>query len=284
MSPRASYRRGLWLVRRKRSLNSTDSILPSVNAASGGSPFDQIRREDGTGEWWSARDLQPLMGYQRWEDFSTTVIGRAIRSSENTGTFSEQAFSAFAEDRSGGRPRTDYRLNRQAAYLVAMNGDPNKAQVAAAQVYFAEKTRMAEVLQMPTHAVALRGWAAELEAREAAEARAAKLTVENKVLAPKAGKWDQFLNSEGLIGMTALADILKVHVAGLTTYLVESNVFRRQQSRFGSNHNMPRRMYQTSGHFEVKVETNGKVSFEVAYATPLGADMVADLWQRRSAA
>ena len=265
-------------------MNSTDSTpnLPAQGKA--GSPFDTIRRVDAAGEWWSARDLQPLMGYQRWEDFSATVIGRAIRSSENTGTYSEQAFSVFTEDRQGGRPRSDWRLSRQAAYLVAMNGDPNKSQVAAAQVYFAEKTHMAEVFQMPTHAVALRGWAAELEAREAAERRAAELDSENKVLAPKAGKWDQFLNSEGLIGMTPLADILGIHVKGLTEYLVEINVFRKQVSRFGSNHNMPRRAYQTSGHFRVKMETNGKVSFEVAYATPLGADLVADLWEKRAAA
>jgi DNA-damage-inducible protein D len=265
-------------------LNEHDSNLPAPASSSGASPFDQIRRQDNAGEWWSARDLQPLMGYQRWEDFSVTVIGRAIRSSENTGTFSEQAFSVIAEDRSGGRPRTDYRLSRQAAYLVAMNGDPNKPQVAQAQVYFAEKTRMAEVLQMPTHAVALRGWAAELEAREEAERRAAELTAENKVLAPKAGKWDQFLNCEGLIGMTPLADILGIHVTGLTEYLVEIGVFRKQASRFGSNHNMPRRAYQTSGHFKVKVESNGKVSYEVAYATPTGADLVADLWAKRAAA
>jgi DNA-damage-inducible protein D len=155
------------------------------------------------------------MGYQRWEDFSTTVIGRAIRSAENTGTFSDQAFSAFTEDRSGGRGRQDYRLSRQAAYLVAMNGDPNKEQVAAAQVYFAEKTHLAEILQMPTHAVALRGWAAELEAREAAERKAAELTAENKVLAPKAGKWEALCNAEGLIDMGAAAKAFAPFTGGL---------------------------------------------------------------------
>lgn len=41
----------------------------------------------------------------------------------------------FAESRktpvNGGPARVDYRLDRMAAYLVAMNGDPNKAEVAA---------------------------------------------------------------------------------------------------------------------------------------------------------
>jgi anti-repressor protein len=110
------------------------------------------------------------------------------------------------------------------------------------------------------------------------------LEAENKVLAPKAGKWDQFMNSEGLIGMTAIADLLNIPVTDMTNWLVDEGVFRKQPSRFGSNKNMPRRMYQTSGHFTIKLETNGKVSYEVAYATVLGADFVFDRWQAHAAA
>ena len=40
----------------------------------------------------------------------------------------------------------NYQLSRMAAYLVAMNGDPNKPEVAAAQAYFAAMTRQAELL------------------------------------------------------------------------------------------------------------------------------------------
>ncbi|WP_200308256.1 phage antirepressor KilAC domain-containing protein [Streptomyces adelaidensis] len=110
------------------------------------------------------------------------------------------------------------------------------------------------------------------------------LEAANKVLAPKAGKWDQFMNSEGLIGMTAIADMLDTPVRDMTNWLVDEGVFRKQPSRFGSNKNMPRRMYQASGHFEVKLETNGKVSYEVAYATVQGADFVFDRWQAHAAA
>lgn len=110
------------------------------------------------------------------------------------------------------------------------------------------------------------------------------LEAANKVLAPKAGKWDQFMNSEGLIGMTAIADMLNLPVRDMTNWLVEEGVFRKQPSRFGANKNMPRRMYQSSGHFTVKLETNGKVAYEVAYATVLGADFVFDRRQGYAAA
>lgn len=268
-------------------MDNTDSSLPASVTPTGSGLFDQIRRQDETGEYWSCREISPLLGYVKWERVPG-VIARAAAAAKNSGMNPDDHFRPASQvvpiGSGAARELQDFRLTRYGAYLLAMNGDPRKPEVAEAQTYFAVQTRIAEVLQMPTHAVALRGWAAELEAREAAEALAAELTAENKVLAPKAGKWDDFLNSEGMIGMTPLADILGIHVSGLTQYLVEIGLFRKQQSRFGSNHNLPRRAYQTSGHFKVKLESNGRVSFEVAYATPIGADLVADLWAKRAAA
>jgi len=45
-----------------------------------------------------------------------------------------------------GRPKEDYKLSRYACYLIAMNGDPRKSEVAAAQSYFAVKAREAETV------------------------------------------------------------------------------------------------------------------------------------------
>ena len=57
------------------------SIAPL--GAGGASPFDQIRRTrpDGS-EYWSARDLMPLLGYDKWERFESS-IERAIVSMNN---------------------------------------------------------------------------------------------------------------------------------------------------------------------------------------------------------
>lgn len=253
--------------------------LPTLGMNSqGGSPFDQIRRTDEYGEHWLARELMPLMGYARWEDFSGTVIARAIRSAENTGTYSDQAFSAFTAEGTGGRGRSDYRLNRQAAYLIAMNGDPNKPQVAAAQVYFTEQTRIAELAtSKPMSELEMaKQYVAALEREE-------QLAKELEVAAPKASKWDRFLATDGLIGMRETADLFKVDVKALTAWLVEINLFRRQASRQGNRH-LPRKAYCDSGYFDTKMEMKNGWKFPVAYVTSKGLDLIDDLWAKRSTA
>lgn len=109
------------------------------------SPFDRIRRVDPDGsEWWSARDLMPLMGYTKWQAFEVP-LNRAMKSAEAQGINVENNFTGSRKVSGGRGPdQFDYRLTRFACYLVAMNGDPNKPEVAAAQAYFAVRTREAE--------------------------------------------------------------------------------------------------------------------------------------------
>lgn len=106
------------------------------------SPFDQIRHVDERGEYWSARELMPLMGYGKWQSFEVP-LERAMKSAEAQGHDVTRNFTG-SRKKSGGRPQVDYCLTRFACYLVAMNGDPNKPEVAAAQAYFAVRTREAE--------------------------------------------------------------------------------------------------------------------------------------------
>lgn len=160
-------------------------MLPEM--IEGLSPFDQIARHDDAGEHWMGRDLMGVMTYQTWEDFRK-IVTRAYQSAKNSGHDVDQAFSAITEKGTGGRPREDFRLTRFAAYLVAMNGDPNKPEVAAAQAYFAVKTREAEVSQrfeLPTSFAD----ALELAARQARALESAAPMVEQAEQHRSADSW-----------------------------------------------------------------------------------------------
>lgn len=123
-----------------------DAGLPATSPAS--SPFDKIRqvRADGA-EYWSARALMPIMGYGAWREFKVP-IDRAMKAAANQGSDVVRDFGVSPKKSTGGRPAEDFELSRFAAYLVAMNGDPNKPEVAAAQAYFAIRTREAELAPM----------------------------------------------------------------------------------------------------------------------------------------
>ncbi|MFG2412253.1 phage antirepressor KilAC domain-containing protein [Streptomyces goshikiensis] len=261
-------------------ISHPNSNLPDpASGTPAGSPFDQIRREDASGEYWLARDLQPLLGYLRWEDFKNS-IERAKQAITNTG----QAAHLHASERSeasGSTVRSNYKLSRYGAYMIAMNGDPRKPEVAAAQTYFAIQTRKAELAPEPARPIS------ELEmARKYVEAleREEQVKAELAIAAPKAGKWDEFLNAEGLCGMTELADLIHTDVRSLTGWMVDVGWFRKQTSRHGGNRNLPRKGLQDNGAFVVKQETKNGFNFPVAYATAQGIDMVVDGWEKRAAA
>ncbi len=121
----------------------SNHIEPQAN---GSSPFDAIKltRPDGS-EYWSARDLAPLMGYSTWQNFQTP-LNRAMKSAEVQGVDVASNFMG-SHKITATKPQEDFHLTRFAAYLTAMNGDPNKPEVAAAQSYFAIQTHVAEVQQ-----------------------------------------------------------------------------------------------------------------------------------------
>ena len=102
-------------------------------------------------EYWSARDLAPLLGYIQWRRFEE-AIARAIVSCEQSGnTVADHFADAGKMIRTGkGAQRRvkDYNLSRLACYLIAQNGDPRKPEIAAAQLYFAVSTRAHEIHQL----------------------------------------------------------------------------------------------------------------------------------------
>lgn len=167
------------------------------------SPFDQIKRTDENGEYWSARDLMPLMGYPAWREFAA-VIDRSKLAATNQGLVADDLFGVDPKKTSG-RPREDYRLTRFAAYLVAMNGDPRKAEVAAAQAYFAVRTRQAETSSATVAELSRRDLARMIidaeDAREAAELRA-------KELEPAAKAWTTMASCHGDMSVDYAAKVL----------------------------------------------------------------------------
>jgi DNA-damage-inducible protein D len=163
-----------------------------------GSPFDAIRRTDAEGEHWAGRDLMPLMEYGSWQRFAPVIEkAKASLALVQGADVADRNFIRMARVSGARGPAgEDYRLSRFGAYLVAMAGDDTKDAVALARIYFAEKTREAEVRpagnvqEMPTHAQALRGWAESIERTEAAERHAAELT-------PSAAAWDHLASGDG---------------------------------------------------------------------------------------
>ena len=123
----------------------TEITLPHDNT----NPFDQIKLVDANGvEYWLARDLMPILGYTQWRRFEETVE-RAKFACQNSGYKVDDHFAdagnVVKRQQGGGSRQSDYRLSRYACYLTAMNGDPRKSEIAAAQNYFAVKTREAEL-------------------------------------------------------------------------------------------------------------------------------------------
>ena len=101
-------------------------------------------------ECWSARELQGLLGYSKWENFQK-VIDKAKAACAHAG---EEVADHFPDVRktipmpkSAEKEIDDILLTRYACYLIAQNGDARKQAIAFAQNYFAVQTRRAEIVE-----------------------------------------------------------------------------------------------------------------------------------------
>jgi DNA-damage-inducible protein D len=169
--------------------------------------FESIKQTSPYGaEYWSARDLAPLLGYTKWERFEG-AIKRAMTACEQIGQIVSNHFPGdgkMVNIGSGGqREVKDYFLSRFACYLIAQNGDPRKKEIAEAQAYFAVSTRKHELAQL------LENQEERLKLRE-------RVTENNKALAQAASQagvlsqnFGVFQNAgyKGLYGELGVVDI-----------------------------------------------------------------------------
>lgn len=130
--------------------------------------FASIRQYDENGtEFWYARELQAVLQYKEWRNFSkvidTAKIACKISQHEVSNHFVEVDKMVemptkpkknadnlgFVEvNKTKTKTIIDYKLTRYACYLIVMNGDPRKEVIAEGQTYFAVKTRQQELSEL----------------------------------------------------------------------------------------------------------------------------------------
>lgn len=111
--------------------------------------FESIKHytEDGQ-EFWYARDLQRVLEYTEWRNF-TGVIEKAKIACQNSGIDPDDDFvdvNKIVEAGATHKDIGDIMLSRYACYLIVQNGDPRKEIIALGQTYFAVKTRQQELV------------------------------------------------------------------------------------------------------------------------------------------
>jgi DNA-damage-inducible protein D len=98
-------------------------------------------------EYWMAREIHECLGYLVWDKFEP-VISRTSDSLRSNGLEPShhiaQTSKMMGLGKGGQREGVDYFLSRPACRLIAMNGDPSKPEIAAAQAYFVVQTHRME--------------------------------------------------------------------------------------------------------------------------------------------
>lgn len=112
--------------------------------------FEESAYQENGLEYWLARDLQVLLDYDEWRNFSK-VIEKAKVACEKSGQDIVDHFvdvnKTIPMPKGASKLIDDMMLTRYACYLIAQNGDPRKQQIAFAQSYFAIQTRKQEILE-----------------------------------------------------------------------------------------------------------------------------------------
>jgi DNA-damage-inducible protein D len=96
--------------------------------------FEDFGRQNGF-RYWFARDLMEMLGYTDYAVFKRGPINKAITVCSTLDIDIAANFEQYKRTINGVE-QPDYRLSKFACYLVTMNGDVKKKDVAMAQAYF----------------------------------------------------------------------------------------------------------------------------------------------------
>ncbi|MGO8794013.1 MAG: BRO family protein [Candidatus Sulfotelmatobacter sp.] len=99
----------------------------------GRNQFEEMAKENGD-RYWYARDFMVMLGYDKFQTFENAVQ-KAIRACTSLGIPLQGVINPIEREIEGQMQR-DYKLSRFGCYLVAVNGDVRKQEVASAQAYF----------------------------------------------------------------------------------------------------------------------------------------------------
>ena len=112
--------------------------------------FEEAAYEENGVEFWLARDLQVLLGYDEWRNFAKVVEKAKIACASSHQVVADHFVDVNKMVSLGSGSKRDVEdmlLTRYASYLIAQNGDPRKESIAFAQSYFAVQTHKQETLE-----------------------------------------------------------------------------------------------------------------------------------------
>lgn len=112
--------------------------------------FEEYAHEQDGVEFWYARELQKLLGYDEWRNFENAIEKAKIACNKSKQKIADHFVGVnktIPMPKGATKEIFDIMLTRYACYLVAQNGDPRKDEIAFAMTYFAVQTRRQEIVE-----------------------------------------------------------------------------------------------------------------------------------------